>query len=68
MHDTEFHNAQSPSNTIRVIKEKDVVGGTRGRYREKGKICRVCFKNLKKKKRLKDLGIDEKYILKLAFK
>jgi hypothetical protein len=30
---------------------------------------RVCFKNLKKKKkRLKDLAIDGKYILKLVFK
>lgn len=67
MHDVEFHNAQSPLKMIRVINEEDVVGGTCGMRGEKGKICRVCFKNLKKKKSLRDLGIDGKYILKLVF-
>jgi hypothetical protein len=53
---------------IRVANEKDVAGGTCGIHEEKGKMCRVCFKNLKKKKRLNDLVIDGKYLLKLAFK
>jgi hypothetical protein len=53
---------------IRVINQKDVVGGACGMHGERGKICRVCFKALKKKKCFKDLGIDGKYILKLGFK
>jgi hypothetical protein len=35
-----------------VINQKDVVGGTCGMHGERGKICRVCFKNLKKKEEL----------------
>jgi hypothetical protein len=33
---------------IRAINKKDVASGTYGIHGEKGKICRVCFKNLKK--------------------
>jgi hypothetical protein len=52
---------------IRLIDQKDVVGGTSGMPGEKEKIYTVCFKNGEKRKRLKELDINWKYILKMAF-